>query len=166
VSYNAIRPLLLARNIALTLVSIGVPEKAAALQDHLQVDMPIYVDPTNRVYDALALRRGVDRTFGNINTPLSFLDRWTGGSKSSTAGQQEDDNHLATVMKKWSKAFYIPPEQHQAFLQGGTFIFRNDGQTVYAFYDPSTAAHPSRDRVLELATMTTTATPPPPHQGL
>lgn len=163
-SYNAIRPLLLARNIALTLVSIGVPEKAAALQDHLQVDWPIYVDPTNRVYDALALRRGIDRTFGNINTPLSFLDRWI-GDRSSTAGPQEDGNHLATVMKKWSKAFYIPPEQHQAFLQGGTFIFRNDGQTVYAFYDPSTAAHPSRDRVLELATMTTTKTTTP-HQGL
>jgi AhpC/TSA antioxidant enzyme len=120
------------------------------------------VDPTNRVYDALALRRGVDRTFTNINTPLAFLDRWFGAAGAGGTKKEEDD-HLATVMKKWSKAFYIPPKKHQAFLQGGTFIFRNNGQAVYAFYDPSTAAHPSRDRVLELATL---APPPPPRQTL
>jgi AhpC/TSA antioxidant enzyme len=157
VSYDTIRPLLREKGIALTLVSIGVPEKAALLQDHLDVQLPIYVDPTNRVYDALALRRGFDRTFANINTPLSFLDRWF-GAPAGAGGTNKEDDHLATVMKKWSKAFYIPPEKHQAFLQGGTFIFRNNGQTVYAFYDPSTAAHPSRDRVLELAT--------PPRQSL
>lgn len=46
-------------------------------------------------------------------------------------------------------AFYIPPKQAQALLQGGTFVF--DGpKTLFAHYDPSTAAHASIDRVLEI----------------
>lgn len=52
-------------------------------------------------------------------------------------------------------AFYLPPKQAQALLQGGTFVF--DGEaTLYAHYDPSTAAHASIDRVLEIATGTLT----------
>jgi hypothetical protein len=47
-------------------------------------------------------------------------------------------------------AFYIPPKNTQALLQGGTFVF--DGpRTLYAHYDPSTAAHASIDRVLDIA---------------
>lgn len=49
-----------------------------------------------------------------------------------------------------STAFYVPPKQEQAFLQGGTFIF--DGpDTVYAHYDESTAAHANVDEVIKLA---------------
>ena len=45
---------------------------------------------------------------------------------------------------------FIPPKQAQALLQGGTFVF-NGPSTLYAHYDPSTAAHASIDRVLEIA---------------
>jgi hypothetical protein len=47
-------------------------------------------------------------------------------------------------------AFYIPPKQAQALLQGGTFVFRGN-DTLYAHYDPSTAAHAPMDRVIEIA---------------
>ena len=50
-------------------------------------------------------------------------------------------------------AIYIPPKQSQALLQGGTFVLR-DQQTLYAHYDPSTAAHAPISTVLEIA-MTT-----------
>lgn len=50
-----------------------------------------------------------------------------------------------------SAAVYVPPKQEQAFLQGGTFLFHN-GETRFAHYDPSTAAHASIDQVVELAT--------------
>jgi len=47
-------------------------------------------------------------------------------------------------------AFYVPPKQEQAFLQGGTFVF--DGKDcVYAHYDESTAAHANVDDVVKLA---------------
>lgn len=141
VSYGKIHNLLQANGMNLILVSVGTPEKAKLLLDHLDVTINLYVDPTNAAYDALDLRRGIDRTFGNINTPLAFLDRW----------KRQDTGNLQEVLQKWFNAFYIPPERDQAFLQGGTFIFRN-GTTVYAHYDPSTAAHASLERVLELAT--------------
>lgn len=48
-------------------------------------------------------------------------------------------------------AFYIPPKQAQALLQGGTFVFRGTKQTLYTHYDPSTAVHASIDKVLQIA---------------
>jgi hypothetical protein len=51
---------------------------------------------------------------------------------------------------KTDSAFYIPPKQSQALLQGGTFVFRGN-DTLFAHYDPSTAAHASMDQVIEIA---------------
>ena len=127
--------------VSVSLVSIGLPAKAKELREHLQLQtVPLYVDPTNAVYDALDLRRGVGRTFFNPATPFAFLDRIREGRLGD----------LGTIMKDWK--VYIPPEQEQAFLQGGTFVFdENDGSTVYAHYDPSTAAHAPMDTVLKMA---------------
>jgi AhpC/TSA antioxidant enzyme len=160
------------RAIPFIMVSIGVPEKASLLIDHLELsrygtDTKLFVDPDNAVYDALDLNRGIQRTFFSPSTPFAFLDRLT-----EPGGLQE----LGGVLAKWNKgvlytmvpfslvnclatvsqcrvipiAFYIPPKNTQTLLQGGTFVF--DGpKTLYAHYDPSTAAHASIDRVLEIA---------------
>jgi hypothetical protein len=48
------------------------------------------------------------------------------------------------------EAFYIPPKQEQAFLQGGTFVFKGT-ETVFAHYDPSTAAYPPLEKVVDIA---------------
>ena len=47
-------------------------------------------------------------------------------------------------------AFFIPPKQEQALLQGGTFVFAGS-RTVFAHYDESTAAHASLEQVMEVA---------------
>lgn len=102
----------------------------------------LFVDPENALYDALDLNRGVQRTFFNTNTAFSFLDRFS---------QKDGMKNLNIVMDKWRNAFYVPPKTEQAFLQGGTFVF--DGpKTLFSHYDPSTAAHASVDRVMEIAT--------------
>ena len=49
-----------------------------------------------------------------------------------------------------SSVVFVPPKLDQGLLQGGTFVF-NGPQTVFAHYDPSTAAHASLDRVVEIA---------------
>ena len=140
-------------NIQLVLVSIGVPEKARQLMDHLNC-LPraheiFFVDPDNALYDALDLNRGVQRTFFNVNTPQAFLRRIVAQQQhaaAAAAGTQD----LLLVLQNWSRAAYVPPKPAQALLQGGTLLFcgRN---TVYAHYDPSTAAHANMDRVLQLA---------------
>jgi hypothetical protein len=64
--------------------------------------------------------------------------------------------HLVDCLKQMillvpgCKAAILPPKQAQALLQGGTFVFNGD-RTVYAHYDPSTAAHADVDEVLAIA---------------
>jgi hypothetical protein len=57
---------------------------------------------------------------------------------------------INTVLLLPPTAIYIPPKQSQALLQGGTFVLRNQ-QTLYAHYDPSTAAHAPISTVLDIA---------------
>jgi hypothetical protein len=47
-------------------------------------------------------------------------------------------------------ATYLPPKSEQALLQGGTFVFCGP-RTLFAHYDPSTAAHASINDVLAIA---------------
>ena len=127
------------------MVSIGLPEKGSELVQHLGlgergVDY-LFVDPENVLYDALDLNRGIQRTFFNPATPFAFLDRFT---------QKDGTKELGEVLSKWSKAFYIPPKQEQALLQGGTFVM-DGSETLFAHYDPSTAAHASIDQVMDIA---------------
>ena len=132
-----------AQGVNLVLVSIGVPEKGQQLVDHLEFEKGekyLFVDPENALYDALNLNFGVARTFFNINTPFAFLERFT--SKDGT-------KDLGTILSKWSKALFIPPKQEQAFNQGGTFVFEGE-RTVFAHYDPSTAAHAKVNDVLDI----------------
>lgn len=86
---------MVAGNVSLTMVSIGVPEKAKELIQHLKIengDSLLFVDPDNAVYDALDLRRGVARTFANPATPFAFLDRI----------KEQDLSDLFQVLSKWS----------------------------------------------------------------
>uniref|UniRef100_A0A7R9ZK69 Uncharacterized protein n=1 Tax=Craspedostauros australis TaxID=1486917 RepID=A0A7R9ZK69_9STRA len=127
------------------MVSIGLPEKAAILIDHLGLGSRgaeyLFVDPTNKIYDKLYLNRGVKETFFTPSTPYAFLERFLkpGGM-----------NEFGEVMSKWNKAIFIPPKQSQAFLQGGTFVF-DQQQTLLAHYDESTGAHSDIDHVIAIA---------------
>lgn len=131
------------QGVNLVMVSIGVPEKGQQLIDHLEFqggEKYLFVDPENALYDALNLNFGVQRTFFNINTPFAFLDRFT---------KENGTKDLGTVLSKWSKAFFIPPKQKQAFNQGGTFVFEGE-RAVFAHYDASTAAHATVEQVMNV----------------
>jgi hypothetical protein len=127
----------------LILVSVGTPENGRKLVEHLEFangQEYLFVDPDNELYDALDLNRGVQRTFMDINTPLRFLDRFA---------KPDGTKELGQVLSRWSKAFFIPPKQDQAFLQGGTFVFSGN-ETIFAHYDPSTGAHAPVEQVMEI----------------
>lgn len=131
------------RGVNLVMVSIGLPETGEKLIDHLEFkngDKYLFVDPDNAMYDALNLNFGVQRTLFNINTPFAFLDRIT---------KKDGLKDLCQILSKWNKAIFIPPENEQAFNQGGTFVFEGE-RAVFAHYDPSTAAHATVDQVMEV----------------
>ena len=151
-------------HVTLTMISIGVPEKAQALIQHLELERRygthtmLYVDDIqNTIYDALQLNRGIQRTFFHRATPLSFLQRFqtsmnslSSSSSLPTSSSNNPNRDLIHVLSKWKDAVYIPPKSSQALLQGGTFVLR-DQQTLYAHYDPSTAAHAPISTVLDIA---------------
>ena len=115
-----------------------------------------FVDPDNALYDALDLNRGVQRTFFNVHTPQAFLRRIVAQQQQSqqqpaaAAAVEAGTQDLLRVLQNWSRSAYAPPKPAQALLQGGTLLFRGR-DTLYAHYDPSTAAHANMDRVLQLA---------------
>ena len=61
--YNNIREsVILANNVNLVVVSIGLPEVGTKLADHLDLDKGdewIFCDPENALYDALGLNGGI-----------------------------------------------------------------------------------------------------------
>jgi hypothetical protein len=88
------------------MVSIGLPEKAQALIQHLELEKygthtMLYVDDVdNTIYDTLQLNRGLQRTFFHIATPYSFVQRiktTTTTSPSETTGMM----NLVNVLTKW-----------------------------------------------------------------
>ena len=119
-------------------VSIGKPEIGKQLLAHLDVhegERWIFVDPENRLYDALQLNRGIDTTFFSVETPFAFRDRIF-GSNNRSDGLRD----LLDVLGKWRDAVYVPPKQEQAFQQGGAFVFKGE-DTAFAHYDAATGAH-------------------------
>lgn len=84
-------------HVKLVLVSIGKPEIAKNLIQHLDIpngEAYLYVDPENVLYDALHLNRGIKETFFSPSTPLAFLDRFT---------RPDGMKELRQVMSKWNK---------------------------------------------------------------
>lgn len=83
--------------VKLVFVSIGTPEKGKVVAAHLDIpdaEALLFVDPENILYDAIRLRRGVDRTFFSIQTPLAFVDRFAKPNGLKELGQ---------VLSKWNK---------------------------------------------------------------
>lgn len=90
------------------------------------------------MYDALKLRKGTRETFFSMSTPLAFLD-W--------ARRNRGLQFLREMVSNW--VLWNPPGgTDQALQQGGTFIFRGT-ETVWCYYDPSTAAHPTPEQIYE-----------------
>jgi hypothetical protein len=84
-------------NLNLIMVSIGKPQVAKQLIDHLEIPNGqdyLYVDPQNALYDDLLLNKGIKETFFSPATPLAFLERVT-----KKDGMQE----LTQVLSKWNK---------------------------------------------------------------
>lgn len=147
--YNRIRQSqFLANNIDLVVISIGKPEVGQKLLTHLEVEDGenwIFVDPDNRLYDALQLNSGIETTFFSIETPLAFRDRFFGSN-----GRKDGMKDLVDVLGKWKDAIYIPPNQNQAFQQGGVFVFKGS-ETAFAYYDAAVGTHLEVDKALDKA---------------
>lgn len=77
-------------------------------------------------------------TFFNPATPYAILGRL----------QQDGAKDLMSALSRWKP--WIPPEQDQAFQQGGTFVFKGC-ECLYQHFDQSTGDHAPLKVVLSTA---------------
>lgn len=77
-----------------------------------------------------------------MQTPFAMWDRIKSGNTQD----------LKAVLDVWTKTpLWIPPQQDQAFQQGGVVIF-NGKEVIWSHYDPATSAHADMEEVVRVAT--------------
>jgi len=137
-----VKPLLDERGIGMYLGSIGTPERGMAFCDQTGFSRDrMLADPTGSLYPPLNMKKGVKETFFSKETPMAI---W----RDVQSGRIED---LKGVMQRWTKQeLWIPPEQDQAFQQGGIVIFRGK-ETVWVHRDRATGDHADLDEVVRIA---------------
>ncbi len=88
------------------------------------------------------MKKGIKETFFSKETPNAIWEDIKSGRIET----------LKKVMTKWTKQeLWIPPQQDQAFQQGGVVIF--DGEkVVWVWRDPATGAHADLKEVVRVAT--------------
>jgi hypothetical protein len=124
------------------LLSIGTPERGLEFCKQTGFDPARFLaDPESNSYAPLGMKKGVKETFFSKETPNAI---WA----DMKSGRIET---LKEVMKKWTKnEFWIPPQQDQAFQQGGIVIF--DGEkAVWVWRDPATGSHADLQEVVRVA---------------
>ncbi|KAJ1639805.1 AhpC/TSA antioxidant enzyme-domain-containing protein [Pavlovales sp. CCMP2436] len=134
-----IKPLLDEAGVKLIAVGIGTPERGQEFCEHIGFPREnLYSDPTSACYTAIGLYKGVGVTFFSPSTPFAILDRL----------KKDGGKDLFDVLQNWKP--WLPPEQDQAFQQGGTFVFAGP-QVVFQHYDKSTGDHADLRLVLDSA---------------
>lgn len=136
------KPLLDAKNVGMYLGSIGTKERGLEFCDRTGFPADrMLADPMSSMYPCLGMNKSIWATFFSKETPYAI---W----KDIQSGKIED---LKRVMDTWTKQeLWIPPQQDQAFQQGGVVVF--EGPHVrYIWRDPATGAHADLEKVVQMA---------------
>jgi peroxiredoxin len=114
-----------ALGVALVVIGNGAPHFAQAFLDEFKVTLPLYTDPSLKVYDAMALRRG-----------------WRTAFSRKT---------LSASVDALKRGFRQGRTQGDATQQGGVFVLRKGGEIVYRYVSEAAGDHPPLDEVLAAA---------------
>jgi hypothetical protein len=125
------------------LLSIGTKERGLLFSEKTGFHPSrLLADPESNSYAPLGMKKGMKETFFSKETPYAIWEDIKTGRIETLKG----------VMKVWTKQkLWIPPQQDQAFQQGGIVIF--DGKkVVWVWRDPATGAHADLKEVVRVAT--------------
>ena len=114
----------------IAVIGNGAPHFAQAFVEEFQVSLPLYTDPSLKVYEAMALRRGWRTTFSRKT--------------------------LSASIDTLKKGFRQGSVQGDATQQGGVFVMRKGGAIVYRYVSEAAGDHPPLDEVLAAAAQATT----------
>lgn len=115
--------------VELVVIGNGAPHFAQAFLEEFQVTLPLYTDPSLKVYEAMALRRGWRTAFSRKTFSASVEALKRGFRQGRTQGD--------------------------ATQQGGVFVMRRGGDIVYRYVSEAAGDHPPLDEVLAAAAQAT-----------
>lgn len=118
-----------ALGVQVVVIGNGAPHFAQAFIEEFNVSLPLYTDPSLKVYEAMSLRRG-----------------WRTAFSRKT---------LAASVETLKKGFRQGRTQGDATQQGGVFVMRRGGALVYRYISEAAGDHPPLDEVLAAAAKAT-----------
>jgi len=104
----------------------------------------VYADIDGRMHEVLRLRKSVLATFFHPSTPVAISGRVFNDPLNPFKGFKPGGmDNLSKVMGVWLSEglAIVPPEQSQAFNQGGFFVFDERVNVRLAHVDSGTGDH-------------------------
>jgi AhpC/TSA antioxidant enzyme len=112
-----------------------------AFREDVQLETPLYVDPTCASYRALSMKRGIARTLGSWRTWVSLGRALRTGIRERRAG---------VIVRWWrlSVPVLIPGTQGNAWQLGGVLVVLPDGRIAYRRESTIAGDHPRTDEII------------------
>lgn len=125
----------------LVVIGNGTSHFARAFREEVQLETPLYVDPTCTSYRALSMKRGIARTLGSWRT-------WVSHFRALRAGLREQ--RVAVIVRWWrlSVPVLIPGSQGDAWQLGGVLVVLPDGRIAYRSLSTIAGDHPRTSEVM------------------
>ena len=124
-------------------VSIGTPLAGHRVASALNLGDFVYGDQKATLHATIGTRSSFTATFLSPATPLSLLSRWQADGLAT----------LTETLGDWfrSDLVIVPPEPKQALVQGGAFLFDNNGEMKYCHSDKGTGDHVNMEEFEKVA---------------
>ena len=141
-----------ARGAELVVIGNGTRRFAAAFRDDLQLETPLYLDPTRASYRALGMRRGIAPTIGSWRTWINMLSALRRGLRQ---------NRVRVIARWWYRSVPVlmPGPQGDAWQLGGVLVVLPDGRVPYRYLSTVAGDHPPVRAVLDALNAATQCVP-------
>lgn len=125
----------------LVVIGNGTDQFAAAFRADLNLDTPLYIDPTCASYRALGMKRGVARTLGAWRM-------WVKMARAVWANIGEGRSRL--VLRWWRRSVpaLMPGAHGDAWQLGGVLVVLPNGDVPYCYLSKIAGDHPSMNDIL------------------
>lgn len=134
-------PSIHAHGAQLVVIGNGTDQFAAAFREDLDLDTPLYIDPTCASYRALGMKRGVAHTLGSWSM-------WVKMARAVWANIAERRSRM--VLRWWRRSVPAlkPGEHGDAWQLGGVLVVLPGGHVPYSYLSASAGDHPSVNDIL------------------
>ena len=126
----------------LVVIGNGTEHFAQAFRKDLELETPLYVDPTCASYRALGMKRGIVRTLDARSMIKMARVVW------------KNVGRAASVLHSWGRSVpaLIPSSHGDAWQLGGVLVVTPDGSVPYRYLSSTAGDHPPASEILAALT--------------